>query len=194
MTSSIAVVHVDAERREACQTRLATGAYVEKDSPVLELLGAVEELSAWVALLAADPPTVEAGRLLVLVRNDLFELERQVAAAGAALLQRDYVQRLAAAMGELERRLPPPPSGLLAGGTVQAARAGLARGVCRRAERRLIGLWEIDPALRARDAVAYLNLLGDLLQLMGRLANAAADRAPPVFDRGLSLCGEPPLG
>lgn len=174
-------------------TRLATGVRVEKDSPTIELIGALEELSAWIAVLADDPSAPEEGRLLAPVENDLHELLRQVAAPGTALLSQPYVQRLGALMDALERQLPPAPAGALPGGSPRAAFAAVARSVCRRAERRLVAQCEIDGDLPAAHGIAYLNRLGDLLEQVGRLANRASGR-PRSFDRRLSLADTPPLG
>ncbi|WP_454914894.1 ATP:cob(I)alamin adenosyltransferase [Xanthobacter sediminis] len=181
-------------RADGATTRLATGIRVEKDSPTIELMGALEELAAWIAVLADDPSAPEEGRLLATVENDLHELLRQVAAPGTPLLSPPYVQRLGALMDEMERQLPPAPSGALPGGSPRAAFTAVARSVCRRAERRLVSHGEIDGDLAATHGVAYLNRLGDLLEQVARLANRGAGGRPRSFDRRLSLADIPPLG
>lgn len=174
----------------AGMTRLACGTRVEKDSPTIELLGVIEELSAWVAVLADDPPSDGAGRILVVVGNDLDELSRQVAAPGSPLLSGAYVRRLAEFHDDVEGHLPPRVTAQLPGGTPRAAAAAVARGVCRRVERRLVSYRGLEGVgIEADHALAYLNALGDLFDQIGRLANHAAGRLPRTFDRGLSFAG-----
>ena len=69
---------------------------------------------------------------------------------------------------------------MLPGGTPGAAALHLARGVCRRAERRVVSLAaqaEVDA-----HALVYLNRLSDLLFVAARLANHRAGRAETAWD------------
>ena len=62
--------------------------------------------------------------------------------------------------------LPPLTSFVLPGGTEAAARAHLARVAVRRAERRLVAVEGLNPALQR-----YLNRLSDHLFVLGRVLN-----------------------
>ncbi|MFG1421646.1 cob(I)yrinic acid a,c-diamide adenosyltransferase [Roseixanthobacter liquoris] len=174
-------------------TRLATGARVEKDSPTIELIGAVEELAGWLALLAESGASGEAGQALAIARNDVHELLQQVAAPGAPQLSMAYVRRLDSLIGRLEADLPVVAATLVPGGSLPAAHAAVARAVCRRAERRLVSQAEIDPPAPGSAGIAYVNRLGDLLALLARAANRDAGRPEPRFDRSLSLSPAPAL-
>ncbi|MGH7606518.1 MAG: cob(I)yrinic acid a,c-diamide adenosyltransferase, partial [Gemmatimonadales bacterium] len=71
-----------------------------------------------------------------------------------------------------EARLPALRKFILPGGTPKAAAFHVARTVCRRAERSVVGLareQRINPAI-----IRYLNRLSDLLFVMARAANARA--------------------
>lgn len=179
---------------DAGMTRLAIGTPVEKDSPTIELIGALEELAAWIAVLAEDPSGAGDRRVLAIVENDLHELRQQVAAPGTPLLSQAYVQRLGGLMDEMERQLSAAPSGVLPGGSPRAAFSAVARSACRRAERRLVSHCEIDRDLPAAHGLAYLNRLGHLLEQVARLANLDAGGRPRSFDRRLSLADTPPPG
>ena len=66
--------------------------------------------------------------------------------------------------------LPPLTRFLLAGGSPAGAALHVARTVCRRAERRIVGLTPpVDPILRR-----YINRLSDLLFVLARAANQRA--------------------
>ena len=74
-------------------------------------------------------------------------------------------------LDRLETELPPLRKFILPGGSLAGAMLHLARTVCRRAERRVIGLGAgaADPIL-----IVYLNRLSDLLFVMARAVNHRA--------------------
>jgi cob(I)alamin adenosyltransferase len=77
------------------------------------------------------------------------------------------VARLEATIDRLEAELPPLRRFILPGGVQGGSLLHLARTVCRRAERRIVGLASpADPIV-----VVYLNRLSDLLFVMARAAN-----------------------
>ena len=78
------------------------------------------------------------------------------------------VERLEQLIDTLETELPPLRRFILPGGGTAGAWLHVARTVCRRAERRVVGLGR-----RRRRAlvVQYLNRLSDLLFVMARATN-----------------------
>ena len=78
--------------------------------------------------------------------------------------------RLEALIDRLEAELPPLRRFILAGGAPAGAALHLARGVCRRAERRMIAL---DPPPEPV-LVRYINRLSDLLFVLARAVNRRA--------------------
>ena len=67
--------------------------------------------------------------------------------------------------------MPPLRRFIVPGGAPAAATLHLARTVCRRAERHIVGLGAdaVDPVV-----IVYVNRLSDLLFVLARLANARA--------------------
>ena len=59
-------------------------------------------------------------------------------------------------------------------GTPLAAAFHVARTVCRRAERRVVTLASLSDTTIPANAIEYLNRLGDLLFVLGRVANRQA--------------------
>lgn len=76
--------------------------------------------------------------------------------------------RLERTIDVLEQELPPLRRFILPGGSATGATLHLARTVCRRAERRVVGLGAdaVEPPV-----VIYLNRLSDLLFVMARAVN-----------------------
>ena len=78
------------------------------------------------------------------------------------------VERLERAIDHLEETLPPLRRFILPGGSPAGAQLHVARTVCRRAERHVIGLGSdaVEPIV-----IVYLNRLSDLLFVMARAVN-----------------------
>src|SRR6185312_8927851 len=88
-----------------------------------------------------------------------------------AVIGDDHVVRLEQLIDRLEDQLPPLRRFILAGGTPTGAALHVARTVCRRAERRMVGLTPpVDPVL-----VRYVNRLSDLLFVLARVVNRRTD-------------------
>ena len=77
--------------------------------------------------------------------------------------------RLEAAIDEYNAALKPLTSFIMPGGSAAAAWCHLARTVCRRAERAVVGLDRLEPINPS--VIVYLNRLSDLLFVLSRSLN-----------------------
>jgi len=124
----------------------------------------------------------EIDEMLARLQRDLFALGSRLADPARRIAGRvskaaigdEDVSRLEAWIDSLEEHLPPLRHFILPGGTTAGAALHLARTVCRRAERRMVGLGPeaVDPVL-----IAYINRVSDLLFEMARAVNARAGAA-----------------
>jgi cob(I)alamin adenosyltransferase len=80
--------------------------------------------------------------------------------------------RLEQEVAAMNGALAPLTSFVLPAGSPGAAHAHVARGVVRRAERRVVALADVEPMNSA--VVRYLNRLSDHLFVLARKLNAAA--------------------
>jgi cob(I)alamin adenosyltransferase len=169
------------------QTGLFGGGLVHKDDPRVEAYGDVDELNAAVGAARAACEDAEIDGHLLRIQDELFCVGAELASphgvkARSAVppLHAAWVERLESAMDRWDAELPALHQFVLPGGTPAAAALHLARGVCRRAERRVVALAgeaEVDPL-----ALVYLNRLSDLLFVAARLANQRAGRAETLWD------------
>jgi cob(I)alamin adenosyltransferase len=160
---------------DAGETSYFDGTRVRKDDPRLATYGDIDELSAWLGLVRASGIDPVLGDGITRLQRDLFALGAQLADPAEKLSARvtkavisdDDVARLEAWIDRLDAELPPLRKFILAGGTPAGAALHVARTVCRRAERRMVGL---SPAV---DAVLlrYVNRLSDLLFVLARTEN-----------------------
>ena len=107
--------------------------------------------------------------LLRQVQNDLFDLGGELAIADVAYqsVEQSMIDYIEQVLDRYNAALPPLKEFILPGGTADAARMHLARSICRRAERRLVGL-AIESYVHPQ-AIAYLNRLSDLLFVLARV-------------------------
>ena len=93
-------------------------------------------------------------------------------------------EELEKAIDLFESHLPELQQFILPGGDPLAAHLHLARCVCRRAERHVVGLVNAQQTKVPQEVLVYLNRLGDLLFVMAREANRLADRDDMPWSRG----------
>ena len=116
------------------------------------------------------------------IQRDLFALGARLADPAHKIAERvtkvnvssDEIVRLEGWIDLLESELPALRRFILPGGSPAGASLHVARTVCRRAERAVVGLGEnaVDP-----EVVVYLNRLSDLLFVLARAANVRGQKA-----------------
>jgi len=172
-------------------TGLFGGERVEKDEPVVEAYGSVDELNAGLGMVAAALTEGETRSKVVAIQSDLFRLGAELGCApgkedrlGLTLLGGEDIARLEGFIDGAEAQLPALKSFILPGGSEAGARLHQARTLCRRTERRVHAARHVR-AVR-REVLVYLNRLGDLLFVLARLENlrASAPEIPWPIDAG----------
>lgn len=160
-------------------TGLFGGSRVAKSDPLVAAYGDIDELNAVIGLVLAVDPSEWKRETLVSVQRDLFGIGAQLASPSPEKVLKSLAKaeipdaRIDELEAEIDRaygELDPLRAFVLPGGSVKAAHLHHARTVCRRAERRVVGLDADVP----RVIVKYLNRLSDLLFTLARLANAEA--------------------
>jgi cob(I)alamin adenosyltransferase len=163
---------------DAGETSLFGGTRVKKNDGRVDAYGDVDETGAWLGLARASAIDAELDAELVLLQRDLFALGAQLADPADKIADRvtkaalgdDDVARLERLIDRLDTELPPLRRFILAGGTAAGAALHVARTVCRRAERRMVGLEPpVDSVL-----LRYVNRLSDLLFVLARAVNRRA--------------------
>lgn len=165
---------------DAGTTGLGTGERVRKDDLRIAAYGTVDETNAAIGMvrlyLDAHP---KLDTQLSRVQNDLFDLGADLCVPdrGEPLkfeplrISDEQVARLEAEIDEMNSELKPLRSFVLPGGSPASAALHVARTVCRRAEREMVGLaaQENEPVSAA--ALKYINRLSDYLFVAGRYVN-----------------------
>ena len=164
---------------DAGETSLFDGTRVSKADARVATYGDVDELNAVIGLARATLVKQEAqlAEMLGQIQRDLFALGARLAdpahkiaerVAKAAVAPED-IGRLEGWIDLLEGELPPLRRFILPGGSPAGATLHVARTVCRRAERAMVALGDLDGEL-----LVYMNRLSDLLFVMARVVNTRA--------------------
>ena len=164
------------------ETALFGGGRVPKNDARVTAYGDVDELNSVIGLVRATPPhTYDA--LFEQVQRDLFAAGALLASpnpekVAKSLLKAEIPEERIATFERLidasEAKLGPLKSFVLPGGAPKAAVLHLARTVCRRAERSVVGIAPRESLMPL--ILQYLNRLSDLLFALAREANAEAGR------------------
>jgi cob(I)alamin adenosyltransferase len=159
---------------DAGETGLGDGSRVAKDDARIEALGEVDELNSAVGLVLAEDLPAGMRNALVEVQQDLLNLGGELSLPGHGILTMEDVSRLEALSAQWNAELAPLKEFILPGGSRAAAAAHLARTICRRAERRLVGLGRAGQVSEV--SRRYLNRLSDALFVAARALNRHAGR------------------
>jgi cob(I)alamin adenosyltransferase len=169
-------VRIYTKTGDSGETSLFDKTRVPKSHPRVEAYGDVDELNACLGAARAAGAGPDLDTVLETIQRQLFAVGARLADPATRIAARvekaavhsEDVERLEQWIDSLEQALPPLRKFILPGGSVCGAWLHLSRTVCRRAERRVVGLGEaaVEPIV-----VVYLNRLSDLLFVMARTAS-----------------------
>jgi cob(I)alamin adenosyltransferase len=175
-------------------TALGDGGRRKKNDPRIAAYGSVDETNSAIGVArlstagSADGDLAAIDRVLARAQNDLFDLgadlcvpeQRKIVSKKAARpplrVIMSQVAALEKAIDELNDDLAPLRSFVLPGGSAAAAALHLARTICRRAERDMVALADIEGEPVGAAALAYVNRLSDYLFVAARYANARGEK------------------
>jgi cob(I)alamin adenosyltransferase len=170
------------------ETSLGDGSRVSKLDARIAAYGVVDELNAALGVVLAGECPEPLRAVLARVQNELFDLGADLSVPLAhedrLRVAQSQVDALETDCDSFNAELPELRSFVLPGGSAAAARLHVARTTCRRAEREALvaaETHELNPLV-----LTYLNRLSDLLFILARAANAAADREEPLWRPGSS--------
>jgi cob(I)alamin adenosyltransferase len=148
------------------ETGLADGTRISKDAPRIVAIGDVDELNSAIGIVLGQELPGRVKEALLEVQNDLFDLGGELSLPGALIVTADQGAKLEGWIDEFNTDLPPLKEFILPSGGAATAACHLARAICRRAERALVGLAGMETVNGA--ARIYLNRLSDLLFVIAR--------------------------
>ncbi|WP_022666403.1 cob(I)yrinic acid a,c-diamide adenosyltransferase [Desulfospira joergensenii] len=165
-------------------TGLLSDERVPKNHERIDAFGDIDELNATLGVLKSSlaDDAVESTRQISRIQSDMLKIGAYLSAwRDAPILERlekiddTDIRFMETAIDSMEVGLPPLNGFLVYGGHPCAAWSNFARAVCRRAERKVVGLSiELKVGRSPRHMkyiLVYLNRLSDYLFLLGRKFN-----------------------
>lgn len=158
------------------KTSLTGGTRVSKDDCRVRAYGDVDETNAAIGI-ARLYVKKKADAMLMRIQHDLFDLGADLSTPHSQKASKTPLRMVAAQVTRLEKEIDAMNAGLkplnsfvLPGGSKAAGYLHLARTVCRRAERSMVGFaarHKVNPV-----ALQYINRLSDHLFVLARHVNA----------------------
>ena len=175
------VVKIYTKTGDQGKTALYQGGRVEKNHIRITSYGEIDELNSHlgVAISTQLPPTI--AEILTSLQHWLFDLGGEIANAkldptADHPTDEARIEQMEKWIDSFTAQLKPLKQFILPGGSPGASALHVARSVCRRAERTLIGLQQKDPEGPFREQwLMMVNRLSDLLFVLARACNQAND-------------------
>jgi len=146
----------------------------------MEAVGSLDEASAALGLARAQCSAPQTPPILVEVQRDLYKLMAEVAATPENaerfhFIDKARVKWLEQQTNDLSSIVEIPKQFILPGDTLGGAALSLARAIVRRAERRVVSLFDDEEVANA-DLQRYLNRLSSLCFVLELLENQNAGK------------------
>lgn len=148
-------------------TGLGDGSRTDKDGLRVSAYGTTDELNSVIGMVLSHGVPELIGSVLHEVQHHLFDLGGELCIPGHQAIQESHIDWLESTLDHFNDQLPPLKDFILPGGSLAAANCHLARTVCRRAERLVVGLQRVETV--PPFSLKYLNRLSDLLFVLSRV-------------------------
>ena len=154
---------------------------ISKSSKRVKSYGEIDELNSFIGLaLSGDEPEEFSSIIKELnkIQNDLFIIGSELATISSdkkiiKRIKKTDVTRLEKIIDSCSDELEPLENFILPGGSMAAAIFHICRTVCRRAERNIVELSEVEDI--NEEIITYLNRLSDLFFILARFSNKILD-------------------
>ena len=171
-------------------TSLVGGVRVAKTHIRLEAYGTIDELNANIGMLVSLIDDSKQIEMLRYVQNKLFSVGAYLATDQSVTaiheggcIHNDAVERLEQAIDEIDSTLPQVHRFVLPGGSYPASVCHVCRTICRRAERRILGLEEQENIVISPEVKRFINRLSDYLFVLSRNLNILTDSNEFFWDK-----------
>jgi len=159
------------------ETSLVDGKRVSKSSKRVDAFGDVDELNSIIGICRQHVNDEEITDVLNFLQNDLFILGGDLATPSDFKIEiprinTDMVKKLEELIDKFHEEVGDLKEFILPAGREASPHIHLARTICRRAERKIVGL-SGDETVNS-SAIVFLNRLSDLLFVLARVVNKRA--------------------
>ncbi len=158
------------------KTSLRNGERVGKESCLISALGDLDELNCLLGLSIKFIKNKEVNKYLTTLQNLIFNIGAEIAIGKRATrgnfhhLGEENISNLEKNIDRIEKQLSPLKAFILPGGSKGASLLHLARAVCRRGERNIVELYNLEK-IKNKAILPFMNRLSDFLFVLARMEN-----------------------
>jgi cob(I)alamin adenosyltransferase len=167
------------------KTSLFGGKRVLKSDERVETYGTIDELNSLLGVVVANIETrhKKLAKDLEGIQHDLFDIGSYLANPTSQPVSRleERIEGFEKTIDDMTSKMPELHNFILPGGGRVGASLHQARTVCRRAERRLVGLMQQEDI--DQHVVKYINRLSDLLFTMARSVNHKEKKKETIWSQ-----------
>ncbi len=143
---------------------------VSKNSAVIEAVGSVDEATAALGLARSLSNNQNTKQIILMVQKTLYILMSEISTDAAtadqfARINQEDVDQLEEEIASLEEMVDLPRAFIIPGVTPASSALSLARTIIRRAERRVVALFETK-GFKNEHLLAYINRLSSLIFIL----------------------------
>jgi len=165
-------------------TSLFSGERVSKSEQIFEILGSLDELNSNLGF-SSGVKDKKASGILISIQNDLFYIGSLICNTKAKSVDFEELDKktldIEKYIDEIDSKLPKLVNFILPSGIDDAVKTHIARAVCRRVERLLVGYIKAGKSKRFESIAKYLNRLSDLLFILARYINFKSKRSEIIW-------------
>lgn len=177
------LIKVTTKTGDLGESGLITGERLPKSDALFVAIGDVDELNSWLGLIATkfDKRFGKHQKFIYSIQDTLFYLGAELAGSKRTKLTNQMVEELEEHSDRLQSQMADDwhSKFLLPGGTELGGYLDLARTVCRRCERAVVGL--ASKRLVRPVVLRYLNRLSDYLYILRCYVNHALEYPEKIF-------------
>ena len=165
------------------ETMLVGGEVVSKNSDRVSAYGEVDELNSALGVALSGNMSKDVKKIINVIQNDLFILGADLASTKETKVPRikkTKISRIEKTIDKYNAEVGPLKEFILPSGSLVGSNLHLARTICRRVERRVVALNEIEwvnPSV-----LIYINRLSDLLFVLARHQNKISHEGEVFVD------------
>jgi cob(I)alamin adenosyltransferase len=154
---------------------------ISKSSILIEALGAVDELNAYMGIIKVlskeDNFYIELGdekkyfdKIIDDIQQNLFVIQAELGGSKMTV-SKDELDKAEKLIKKISDELPPIKSFTISGGSVLSSSLDFGRTLARRAERRTIGVVDEGKREMGEGTISYMNRLSTILFALSRYTN-----------------------
>lgn len=145
---------------------------ISKSSTIAEALGAMDETNSYLGLCKVKTKELKFSfeKIIHDIQKNLFIVQAELAGATESISE-NKVKALENIIDDIEKQIPKVESFFISGGCELSAMFDFARTLTRRAERRVVAVYEEGEVGIGRHTLEYLNRLSSVLYAFARLSS-----------------------